>query len=193
MAQEHGMDIQCQTWRSRMIFCIQASNPRFQNITNYNDECLSEAIESVFPLNTEHAILMWNHISIPLSYKYDISYMVNDILIIINAIQKQNVGKMKIHWLPDTFRSDWLIEWNNDEVQINAQWECTMGHLEFMLNQKNSIRLSKVDFVNEWKEVFGVLIRGLKHCGYDKSKIKGMEDLVEQYEKIKGSGICYKD
>ena len=68
-----------------------------------------------------------------------------------------------------------------------------MGHLEFMLNQKNSIRLSKVDFVNEWKEVFGVLIRGLKHCGYDKSKIKGMEDLVEQYEKIKGSGICYKD
>ena len=176
-----------------MFFCIQASNPKFQNITDYNDESLSEAIESVFPLNTEHAILMWNHISIPLSYKYDISYMVNDILIIIKAIQTQNVGKMKIQWLPDTFRSDWLIEWNSDEVLIDAQWECTIGHLENILNKRNNIRLSKVDFINEWKEILGVLIRGLKHCGYDKLKIKGMKELVEQYEKIKESGIFYKD
>lgn len=193
MGQEHGMDTQCQVWRNRMIFGIQASNPRFQNIINTDDECLSEAIESTFPLNTEHVILVWNHVSIPLSYKYDISYMINDILMLINAIQKDDIGKIKINWLPDTFRCDWIIEWNRDEVRIDSRWEYIVGSLECILNQKKSIMLSKGDFVSEWKEVLGVLIRGLKHCGYDKSKINGMSELIEQYKKIKKSGIFYRD
>ena len=58
-----------------MNFYIQASNPRALK-PSFIEENLSAAIESVFPMNTENAILFWNHIAIPLSYKYDISYMV---------------------------------------------------------------------------------------------------------------------
>lgn len=176
-----------------MFFCIQASNPRFQAIMNPNDECLAEAIESTFPLFTENAILVWNHISVPLSYKYDISYMINDILTLMNMMQKVNIGEWTIHWLPDSFRSDWFIKWNRDDVQIVSQWESTVGHLENILNQKNSVKLSKDYFFSEWKEVFGVVIRGLIHCGYNKSKVKGMRDLLEQYEKIKEPGVYYKN
>ena len=176
-----------------MIFAIQASNPRFQNIRNLDDECLSEAVESVFPINAENAILVWNHISIPISYKYDISYMLNDILMLIDTMQKVDIGKMTIQWLPDTFRCNWVVEWKYDEVQIDSQWKCTVGHLESILNKKNNISLSKMDFVSEWKEVLGVVIRGLKHCGYDNTRIKGMNELIEQYEKIKEPGVFYKN
>jgi len=109
-----------------MFFCIQASNPRFQAIMNPNDECLAEAIESTFPLFTENAILVWNHISVPLSYKYDISYMINDILTLMNMMQKVNIGEWTIHWLPDSFRSDWFIKWNRDDVQIVSQFNCRL-------------------------------------------------------------------
>ena len=58
-----------------MAFYIQASNPRFIESISYEVESLSDAVESIFPLNTENAFLVWNYISVPLSYKYDISYM----------------------------------------------------------------------------------------------------------------------
>lgn len=175
-----------------MIFSIQASNPRFQNIINQEDECLAEAIESIFPINTENVILTWNHISIPLSYKYDVSYMVNDILMLLSTIQRADMGEMTIQWLPDTFRCDWLIQWNGNEIQIESRWECTVGHLESILNQRKHISLLRNDFVYEWKEVLGVVIKGLKECGYHKAKIKYMNELIEQYEKIKKSGVLYR-
>ena len=87
----HGMDIQChKEGGDGLNFYIQASNPRFQDSINIYDESLSDAIESVFPLNTENAILVWNYISIPLSYKYDISYMIEDILQLLDELQ--NIG-----------------------------------------------------------------------------------------------------
>ena len=50
----HGMDIQChKEGGDGLNFYIQASNPRFQDSINIYDESLSDAIESVFPLNTE--------------------------------------------------------------------------------------------------------------------------------------------
>lgn len=178
---------------NNLNFCIQASNPRFHCIANPNDETLSEAIESAFPLRTENVILRWNYISIPLSYKYDISYMVEDILRLIDFMQSSDVGKMVIHWLPDTFRCDWLVEWRDDEVQICSKWECTVGHLETLLNEKNSVSLSLSDFISEWKEVLAVLISALGRCGYNASKISGMTELIERYQKINTSGIMYKD
>lgn len=177
---------------SDLNFCIQASNPRFQCVANPNDKCLSEAIENAFPLSTENAILTWNYVSIPLSYKYDISYMIDDVLKLIYAIQNYNYGQMVIHWLPDTFRCDWSIKWDNDKVQICSKWGNTIGHLEGILNENNYISLLITEFINEWKEVLGVVIKGLKYCGYDELTINGMSELIKQYEKIKESGILYK-
>ena len=70
-----------------MNFYIQTSNPYIINETNAYDNKLSEAIESVFPMNTEELILFWNHVGIPLSYKYDISYMIDDILMILKNME----------------------------------------------------------------------------------------------------------
>lgn len=94
-----------------MSFYIQASNPRTNSIANPNDKTLADAIETIFLLNTESAILMWNYISVPLSYKYDISYMIEDILLLLDALRSRENGEMTIHWLPDTFRCNWTVQW----------------------------------------------------------------------------------
>jgi len=192
MVQERGTVIQCHRRGGiKLSFFIQASNPRFQYKADLNDNCLSEAIENAFPMNTENAIMTWNYVSIPLSYKYDLSYMIDDILKLIHVLRNNSNGNMVIHWLPDTFRCDWSIEWNEGIMKICSRWECTVGNLESILNMRNSVSLSISDFINEWKGVLEIIVKGLENCGYDKTKINGMENLITQCENIKNFGILY--
>ncbi|MDE5781197.1 MAG: hypothetical protein K2I03_06930, partial [Lachnospiraceae bacterium] len=116
-----------------MNFYIQTGNPCIINETNVHDNKLLEAIESIFPMNTEELILFWNHIAIPLSYKYDISYMIDDILMILQHIQSEKNGELLIHWLPDTFRADWRVEWSDEMISINSSWENLKGDLQKIL------------------------------------------------------------
>ena len=174
-----------------MNFCIQVSNPKFQNNIEIADKSLSDAIESSFPLNTENAILTWNCISIPLSYKYDISYMMDDILNMLYSLCNKESGEMEIHWLPDTFRCDWKIQWKENEVKIYSHWECTVGYLENLLNKFSYLILSKNEFVSEWKELLHMVIKALKNCGYNEKKIKDMSRLLNIYYDIKETGKMY--
>lgn len=100
---------------------------------------------------------MWNYISIPLSYKYDISYMMEDILLLLYALQYREKGELTIHWLPDTFRCGWIVRWDREKLNIQSQWENTVGHLERLLNEKPNISLKKDDFIKEWKSILCAL------------------------------------
>ena len=66
--------------RNHFNFYIQANNPRVLKEHDLEDKNISDAMETIFPLYTESAVMMWNHICVPLSYKYDISYMMDDML-----------------------------------------------------------------------------------------------------------------
>lgn len=174
-----------------MKFAIQACNPK--TIKNKNCEnSLSGAIENIFPLNTENAFLCWNHIYVPLSYKYDLSYMINDILNMIYKIESNDEGCLLIHWLPDTFRCDWVINWNQVEIKIESKWECTVGRLEKLLNASGDVILPKELFINEWKCVLKKIIDGLATCGYDSAILSGMDYLIEVYNMIENMGILYQ-
>lgn len=177
---------------NKMEFCIQASNPKTQDIVNSDDESLSDAIESAFLLNTENAILTWKYISIPLSYKYDISYMIDDLLKLLYSLQNMERGEMKIHWLPDTFRCDWSITWNHGRMEIESHWEYIAGHLEKLLINYPQLSVSVKYFVSEWKEILNIVLKGLKRCGYCENRIKGMWQLAAQFNSIENSGILYQ-
>ena len=75
-----------------MSFYIQASNPRISYTVMPEDETLSDAVESAFLSDSENAILVWNYVNVPLSYKYDISYMIDDILNLLSSGQKMESG-----------------------------------------------------------------------------------------------------
>lgn len=194
MEQVHGMGTLCNKERGdKLNFYIQASNPRTQNVKNFDDVNLSDAIESIFLLNTEKAILVWNYISIPLSYKYDISYMMDDLLELLHYLQSVDNGKMTIHWLPDTFRCDWSIVWNHGQMDIQSHWECTVGSLETLLNNHSRISIPVKHFISEWREVLNIIIKGLDRCGYNESEIRGMQQLLELFSNIKDRGILYQE
>lgn len=174
------------------MFYIQTGTPSITYVYNSEDSKLFEAMESAFPLITENAIFVWNNICISLSYKYDLSYMIDDILNIITLIQSQDQGRQIIHWLPDTFRCDWNIEWQDGKVKIESFWECTTGHLESMLNMCNTVSLLTFEFISEWKGIFKIIIDALDSCGYKEDQIHNLNRLKEIYKSIEGKGYLYQ-
>lgn len=175
-----------------MNFYIQVNNPKVLKEYNTEDKSIADAMETIFPLYTESAILMWNHISIPLSYKYDISYMMDDVLDLLESFMQAKNGKIIIHWLPDTFRSDWEVVWEDGKVEIDSHWESVTGNLEELLNANAQISLKITKFMAEWKQIFHIILFSLKENGYTESKIFNMEKLEKQYEAITESGILYQ-
>ncbi len=175
-----------------MKFYIQANNPKVLKEYNAEDESIADAMETIFPLYTESATLMWNHISIPLSYKYDISYMLDDVLELLESFMQAKNGKRIIHWLPDTFRSDWEIVWEDGQMEINSYWESVAGSLENLLNANARINLKITEFMAEWKQIFHIVLCALKENGYTERKIFSMEKLEKQYEAITKSGLLYQ-
>ena len=174
-----------------MYFCIQVGDPYLSNEKNEEDRSLSDAIESAFILNTENCIMMWNHICIPLSYKYDISYMIDDILKLLLLLQEKDFGKTKIEWLPDTFRCDWDISWTSQNVKIICNWQHIVGNLEKILITVPVLTLKKEDFISEWKRLLYKIIQALSNSKYDVLQISDMNKLLDVYEHIHNNGKLY--
>ena len=196
MVMEHGMAILSHNiLRSEvkeMNFFIQANLPEHTMEYDSEDYNLSTAIETVFPLFTEDAFLIWNHVCIPLSYKYDISHMMDDILEMLKSIRTNVEREMVIEWSSDTFFSTWHMKWGKENLSIDADWKSVVGGTKEILNKKNKITINKVEFANEWKRILHNVIKALLGSGYTK-ELQGMESLMDEFELITQYGILYKN
>ncbi|BAY41833.1 hypothetical protein NIES2111_62290 (plasmid) [Nostoc sp. NIES-2111] len=76
-----------------MSFYIQVSNPIFLYSPSEIVSDLAEAIQVIYPMETEKAFIIWNHTYIPLSYKYNLSVIIDDILPMLSDLTSQK----KVH------------------------------------------------------------------------------------------------
>lgn len=137
-----------------MEFAIQVNNPRY--FYNVDEESLSinEILQDMFLSDTEYCILWWNHICIPLSYKYDVSVIFDDIVYMFKEVLNHKSGSLKIDWPSNTFRTDWNLSWNDrGEVMISTIWSDVLGGRSITndLNSENTLKIKKIDFLCEWK------------------------------------------
>jgi len=176
-----------------MKFCIQASAPRTTGIFNAEDETLDEAIETTFFLNSEMALINWSGVFIPLSYKYSISTILADVLLMLQTILENNHETLELTWPSSDFNSRWVMSWKDDYLKIDAKWESVIGNTEEILNSLDSIEIGKTEFLNEWKMLLEVILNGLDTCGYDESTIKEISIMQSVYSNIETYGILYKD
>jgi len=174
-------------------FAIQASRPRSILVREPTDETLSDAIQTVFPLLTEWAILVWNGIFVPLGYKYDVSLLVPDLLVLLDDMCEHFSGSQVIEWPTNTFASRWSIHWDAGHVKVDADWRSVIGCTEPLLTSRNTIELPKDAFVAEWKELLMVVHTALVQAGYDAATIQGLESLIATIERIGGTGMLYKE
>lgn len=119
--------------------------------------------------------------------------MLLDILDILSMIRTRKEGKVLIHWLPDTFRCDWELQWSGRIIKISTKWRCIVGGLEDILNQNSEVCMDVDEFIKEWKSILGVVLTALKDSGYNSRNIVDMDKLLNEYNAIKGNGILYQE
>ncbi|POP45808.1 hypothetical protein CHU32_08335 [Superficieibacter electus] len=165
-----------------MSFYIQLSNPRINTISVKNEVGISKFIEDLFPMETEDLMICWNGVRFSLSYKYDIPIIFDDVIQMINNINSSQKGMLNVFWPSNTFRSDWKISWNNENIQCNTIWESVSGNVESVLNRVSSLECTKDYFIGEWIAVLRMIKKKIIKSGVNPNLILEMKELDELLE-----------
>lgn len=159
-------------------FKIETGNPRNNSIFDNEDSKLSEAIYTIFPLETEDAVLYWGDEKILLSYRYDISTIIDDIIQMIFTLMSNGSGRAFIDWSSNTFAVNWKIEWDEELLEIEAQWREEFNATNYLKNN-NVLKIEKQQFLKEWRKIIEILLVNLIECGYTCENLTDMKLLVE--------------
>lgn len=176
-----------------MNFHIQVSNPIFLYSPSEIVSDLAEAIQVVFPMETEKAFIVWNYTYIPLGYKYDLSVIIDDILPMLSELISQEEGSYRFFFGSDTFNAEWDLSWYDRKLYISAKWNNLAGNLvDFALSNCNKLE-TKIDvFLSEYKKLFQQL-----SIAIEKSEISIVEQesyklMLELQTYIKNFGCLYQ-
>lgn len=165
-----------------MSFAIQLGCPKFEIFDNdIVDETINveEAIELIFPLETEFLIMIWNKVCIPLTYKYDVSIMINDFISILNFMNSDQGKELVIEWPSNTFSGNWILSKSKNKINISSKWTAVIGDIETQLNERNSILMDQKLFEIEIRKILCFLNSALKKSGLDLDKIYDYNHLKE--------------
>lgn len=176
-----------------MSFIIQSSNPSVQALSRRQRhvETLCQGIQRVFPLNTEEAIIVWNNLYIPIDYKYELSVIINDLLPFLSCLLTSKNGSYKLGFGVDTIRAIWDIDWDQDQIRINSEWDIAPGNLKELLNKHNSIELNRDAFLAEWKKLLETIITSINKANILIKNQYEWEQILEIYSKISNYGYYY--
>ncbi len=142
-----------------MNFSIIPGTPQYYKGIVLTEEDLSSAIESLYPMDTDDAILYWNHHPISMSYKYDISVNVTDILDLVCFLKRPPPDELKISFPSNTFSAVWRLSTDEEGfVLINAYWRSVVHpeqipNYETVLNMHKELAIPIALVVEEWGKV----------------------------------------
>lgn len=174
-------------------FWIQASAPQCTASYSATDMSLSDAMETVFLLETEDAFIVWKHHFIPLDYKCGFSCIIGDLIDLINAMLVEDAGRMMIEWPCNTFHAKWGVSWTKEDMQIESQWVSVPGGLTELLNQAGPVALKKSSFLAEWRMPLNRVLGALIASGYNRMNFKELSNLERLVSALPQRGYLYRE
>ena len=133
------------------------------------DTSLGEALESCFPNMMNGARLHWNGVPVPLSYKYDLSIIVHDVVDLVRQLRTRTQGSFSICWPSNTFQASWLVEIAAGRVRVTASWysvSAQEGPLEDALNAAPVVEAKQAAFMAQWAALLHLAHQCLNETGY---------------------------
>jgi hypothetical protein len=171
-------------------FIIDARNPINNSVFDAEDTKLSEAIYTIFPMEADDIRLFWGDACIPLSYRYDISTIIDDLIEMVQSIHEQIDGKWSVDWSSNTFATNWTFKWSGDYLEIQAIWRDEFQADQY-LKEHSLLCLDKTIYLREWNKIIDVLLKNLEICGYTMHHILGLNKLISVNEMVKRRSIIY--
>lgn len=156
------------------MFALQLGVPALVAVHDESDSTLSDAVQTVFPLD-ERVFLKWNGLTFSLSYKYDISLMLEDLVEMVLAVGKTGSGMFQVDWPSSGFPFHWTVRWNVSEVEIHAQPRHEPGAID--LSGHERVRVDRRAFLGAWQALLGTVLSCLEGAGYNSLQIPGLPRL----------------
>jgi hypothetical protein len=156
------------------VFALQLGVPAFVAARDESDSTLSDAVQTVFSLD-ESAFLKWNGLTLPLSYKYDISVMLEDIVEMVLAVRKTESGLFQVDWPSSGFPVHWTIKWAASEVEVHAQPRNEPGAVDLV--GREQVRVDRGSFLGAWQALLRTVLSCLEGAGYNSLQISGLTRL----------------
>jgi hypothetical protein len=156
------------------VFALKLVMPASVAARDESDATLSDAVQTVFPLE-ERAFLEWNGLTMPLSYKYDISLMLEDIVEMVLVVGKTESGVFQVDWPSSGFPFRWTLRWDASEVEVHAQARHEPGAVDLTGHER--LRVERGSFVGAWQALLGTVLSCREGAGYDSLQINGLSRL----------------
>lgn len=152
-------------------------------VKDSQDTRLGEALESCFPCLEDGALLYWNGVAVPLSYKYDLSLIIHDVIALVRHLRTCSRGNLVICWPSNTFHATWHLEVVAGRLRITASWNSVsaqFGPLEDQLNGAPVVEVSQADFMKQWVALLRLARQALLDTGYVPGELEDDGPLLEE-------------
>ena len=157
---------------------------------------LEKACQHVFRRNLEYAILLWNGLPVRLSYLDDLPAMVDELVSMLNRVCNE-IKDTSFDCVFNTpnIEMTWHITIESDFIIVSAIWGKTSGNYQMALNQLGMVRMSRYEFLCEWKLLLQQLVKSINDSGVKltlKSARKTFQTLCETEKSIVERGRFYQ-
>jgi len=112
---------------------------------------LDELLPERYAARTEEALLLWNYVPIRLSYRYDLSIALQDLLPTLENLATRVDGSDEVVFASNTFSARWEVTWSRGRVNVRSEWRSVAGNYEKLLNSRPEIEMPTVSFLGEWR------------------------------------------
>ncbi|MFF3258923.1 hypothetical protein ACFYWO_07060 [Streptomyces sp. NPDC002932] len=143
-----------------MSFSIQAGCPAVRKCESAAD--MADAIGEMYSSEAEDAILVWNLVPVRLPYGYDLAALLDDLVPLLEEIQRPQFTETEVFWGSDTFSAEWRIVRADDSLRIQARWHSTLGNYESLLAERGDSVVSTQVFVSEWAKVLQRIVTDIE-------------------------------
>jgi hypothetical protein len=141
------------------VFWIDVGQPRANRGISVVAADLADALEMCFPLDAADAVVHWGGVPIELSYKYDVSVIVEDVIELVDSCLRGR--SLKTRFGSNTFNAEWTIRVEGDSIGITAQWHSVSGNKEELLNQVPTLVVPRRDFLKQWSGLLETALWGV--------------------------------
>jgi hypothetical protein len=143
-----------------MSFSIQAGCPAVRRCESAAD--MADAVGEMYSSEAEDAILVWNLVPVRLPYGYDLAALVDDLVPLLEEIQRPEFSETEVFWGSDTFSAEWGMAREGDSLRIQARWHSTLGNYESLLAERGDAVVRTQVFVSEWAKILQRIVTDIE-------------------------------
>jgi len=127
-----------------------------------------------------------------MGYKSDLGFLIDELLPLLSALLESDQGEYQVSWDSTSFLGYWYLTWDERLMTIEAEWLRVAARYEGLLNNHDTVQVSRSLFLREWKGLLRKVIEAISVTGIEVKEQQEVETLYEIEAAIPAFGQLYE-